>query len=77
VEKCRDALGVPLKLVRIGTTDARDAYGEWARVSETDEDGALLVRPDGHIAWRRSSSPVSETAAHNELLEALSQVLHL
>jgi 2-polyprenyl-6-methoxyphenol hydroxylase-like FAD-dependent oxidoreductase len=30
-----------------------DTTGEWARISGIGPTGALLVRPDGHVAWRR------------------------
>lgn len=73
---CAAALGIPLKCVRIGAEDSRDAYGEWRRTSEVAEDGCLLVRPDGHIAWRASSAPNSDSAAYGQLLEAVRTVLH-
>ncbi|MDQ3404334.1 MAG: FAD-dependent monooxygenase [Actinomycetota bacterium] len=66
------ALGVPLKVVRVGSVGLRDAYGEWGRLSEIDEDGCLLVRPDGYIAWRKTSAP---DAAAEELTDALTRVL--
>jgi 2,4-dichlorophenol 6-monooxygenase len=72
---CRDALGVPLRIVRIGAEDARDAYGEWSRVCEIAEDGVLLLRPDGHVAWRRATAPLTEASARDELLGALRHVL--
>lgn len=31
---------------------AVDFTGRWQRLREVHEDGALLVRPDGHVAWR-------------------------
>ncbi|MEU0602789.1 FAD-dependent monooxygenase [Streptomyces sp. NPDC006393] len=72
---CRDALGVPLHVVRVGADDLRDPYGEWSRVSEIAEDGVLLVRPDGHVAWRRATAPESAQSAQDELLDALRHVL--
>ncbi|MFF4350315.1 FAD-dependent oxidoreductase [Streptomyces sp. NPDC001530] len=72
---CRDELGVPLRLVRIGAEDSRDAYGEWSRVCDIAEDGALLVRPDGHVAWRRTAAPETAASAQDELLAALRHVL--
>jgi 2,4-dichlorophenol 6-monooxygenase len=72
---CRDALGVPLRIVRIGAEDARDAYGEWSRVCEIAEDGVLLLRPDGHVAWRRATASLTEASARDELLGALRHVL--
>jgi 2,4-dichlorophenol 6-monooxygenase len=41
--------GVPLKVVGIGGED-------WAQVSGVGEAGAVLVRPDGHVAWRGASA---------------------
>ncbi|MGW1208752.1 FAD-dependent oxidoreductase [Streptomyces sp. NPDC002499] len=68
-------LGVPLRLVRIGAEGARDAYGDWYRLSEIEEDGCLLVRPDGYIAWRRTSPPADAADAGAELTRALKSVL--
>jgi 2,4-dichlorophenol 6-monooxygenase len=74
-EACRDELGVPLRFVRIGEPGCRDAYGEWSRVTEMDEGGVLLVRPDGYVAWRRTTAPETEESAREVLLGALRQVL--
>jgi 2,4-dichlorophenol 6-monooxygenase len=74
-EACRDELGVPLRFVRIGEPGCRDAYGEWSRVAEMDEGGVLLVRPDGYVAWRRTTAPETEESAREVLLGALRQVL--
>lgn len=72
---CGEALGVPLRGVRIGAENSRDAYGEWSRVCEIAEDGVLLVRPDGYVAWRRATAPETESSAREELLGALRHVL--
>ncbi|MGW1159450.1 FAD-dependent oxidoreductase [Streptomyces sp. NPDC002513] len=74
-EACRDELGVPLRFVRIGDADFRDAYGEWRRAGEIGEDGVLLIRPDGYVAWRRMAAPGTEATARQELTGALSRVL--
>lgn len=39
-----------LSAVVIGSADAQDLYGDWARHREIAEAGALLMRPDGYIA---------------------------
>ncbi|MFF9570494.1 FAD-dependent monooxygenase [Streptomyces sp. NPDC014685] len=46
--------GIPLTLRTIRTAAQREAEpGQWASVLGTEHaDAALLVRPDGHIAWR-------------------------
>ncbi|MFF7984382.1 FAD-dependent oxidoreductase [Streptomyces sp. NPDC007901] len=33
-----------------------DPYGDWARLSEVSDSGALLVRPDGYVAFRYRSA---------------------
>ncbi len=44
---------VPMRSVSIGAgSDHADPSGDWARLSELGDEGALLVRPDGHVGWR-------------------------
>lgn len=61
-------LGLDLRVVTVGSPGARDSYGDWARISGIEEDGCLLIRPDGYIAWRRAT-------AGTGLLEALRRLL--
>ncbi|MFI7583470.1 FAD-dependent monooxygenase [Kocuria sp. M1N1S27] len=49
-----------LHVVVIDGPEARDLAFAWARVREIAEDGALLVRPDGYVAWRSHSGPVPD-----------------
>jgi len=46
---------VPLTVVRVGH-DVADPDGAWATVSGIGDTGALLVRPDQHVAWRSSGA---------------------
>ena len=39
-----------------------DPYGDWASRSEVDTTGCVLIRPDGHVAWR---SPTTTPTAPN------------
>lgn len=32
-----------------------DIYDEWVHLSEVEESGCVLVRPDAHVAWRRQT----------------------
>ncbi|MER5387671.1 FAD-dependent monooxygenase [Saccharopolyspora sp. NPDC002686] len=76
VADCREHFGVPVRSVVIGAEGSRDAYGDWHRLSEVDEDGCLLVRPDGYVAWRSATSPETPETAAEELRAALGAVLH-
>jgi 2,4-dichlorophenol 6-monooxygenase len=65
--------GVPIAIEIIGPGQAaEDPFGEFAAVRETDESGALLVRPDHIVAWRRQSY---DQSACEELLEAVTHLL--
>jgi 2,4-dichlorophenol 6-monooxygenase len=47
------ATGAGIDVHTIGTHDGLvDAYGDWAAQREIGSSGAILVRPDRHIAWR-------------------------
>jgi 2,4-dichlorophenol 6-monooxygenase len=72
-EKVAHDLAVPLETVVIGPgREVTELYYDWAKLRDIDESGALLVRPDKHIAWRSSSLPADpESALHT----ALGQVL--
>jgi 2,4-dichlorophenol 6-monooxygenase len=60
-------LGLPLETVVIGPGRAvTDLYYDWAKLREVEESGALLVRPDKHIAWRAMTLPEDPTAALRE-----------
>jgi putative polyketide hydroxylase len=46
-------LGIPLCAYAIGPGgDFEPEEGDWAQLYELDARGAVLVRPDGHVAWR-------------------------
>jgi 2,4-dichlorophenol 6-monooxygenase len=68
------ASGVPLDAIRIGHADGdyRDPRSTWARYRQIGKQGAILVRPDRFVAWRRKGA--SSTAAA-DLKTALSGIL--
>jgi 2,4-dichlorophenol 6-monooxygenase len=73
-----DALATELGLVLravVVDRDAHDAYGEWSRRAEIEEEGVLLVRPDGYVAWRRPGGAADVSEATRLLREALTAVL--
>ncbi|TNE47572.1 MAG: 2,4-dichlorophenol 6-monooxygenase [Deltaproteobacteria bacterium] len=76
VEAARDysaASGVPIRTYVVGPgQDVEDVYQEWADIREVDEEGCLLVRPDGYIGFRSKSIGDSP----NEVLtQAMNQIL--
>lgn len=69
------ALGVPLAVHLIGPGAAfEDHYGHWATLRGITDSGALLVRPDFHVAYRADALPKDPAKA---LTEATSMVLGL
>lgn len=63
--------GVRLTLVEVGGALA-DPSGDWTSVCGTARDGALLVRPDRHVAWRVATVPADPAA---ELAAALRRLI--
>jgi 2,4-dichlorophenol 6-monooxygenase len=64
-----------LRTVVIGSPGAADPYGEWWAAREIEEAGVLLVRPDGHIAWRHREAIWDADAATVLLSTALTRVV--
>ncbi|MFD5453195.1 FAD-dependent monooxygenase [Streptomyces sp. NPDC003470] len=73
-ELAASKLSVPVTAVRIGDGDAeyRDADGVWEHLRGTDGAGAVLVRPDQHVAWRATGAEADPAGA---LTGALAVVL--
>ena len=79
-QKWRDAavtasrdLGVPLAACTVGRGgDLGDEDGTWAQLYGIGPDGAVLVRPDGQVAWRSAGSGAEPQA---ELIRVLRAVL--
>lgn len=73
-----DRLSLPyLKTIVIGTPDYQDLYCDWQVAREVDEDGAILVRPDGYVAWRSIAATASPESAAVVLRAALEGVLSM
>jgi 2,4-dichlorophenol 6-monooxygenase len=68
--------GIPVDAVRIGHLDGDhlDPRCRWLRVRGISANGAVLVRPDRFVAWRRLDAGADP---HAELTVALGQVLGL
>lgn len=71
-----DRLDLPfLRSVVIGQPGALDLYGYWEQLREIPEAGALLVRPDGYIAWRHNAEVHDVDEALRVLDDRLASVL--
>jgi 2-polyprenyl-6-methoxyphenol hydroxylase-like FAD-dependent oxidoreductase len=64
---------VPLDVVRVGV-DVRDPDGAWSAVSGIGRSGAVLVRPDQHVAWRSAGPRPDPVGTLNAALTALVEV---
>jgi 2,4-dichlorophenol 6-monooxygenase len=64
-----------LRTVVIGSPESQDVYCAWQNIREIDESGALLVRPDGVVAWRQKSAAATVAEAAQALTEALHRAL--
>jgi hypothetical protein len=68
--------GVPLRAYRVGTATAGaelvDVEGVWGTRYGLGPDGAVLVRPDGYVAWRGSLADGDPAA---RLTDALGTIL--
>ncbi|GAA4934353.1 hypothetical protein GCM10023237_65810 [Streptomyces coeruleoprunus] len=74
--RASETLGVPVDAYLVGQGPGHDLVPEpdadWARLHGTAEDGAVLVRPDGFVAWRADAAVPD---ADRVLTEALQTVL--
>jgi 2-polyprenyl-6-methoxyphenol hydroxylase-like FAD-dependent oxidoreductase len=66
-------LQLPLRAYSVGPDgDLQDRAGTWADLYGLTANGAVLVRPDGHVAWR---APGSAPGPSSTLRQALTQLL--
>jgi 2,4-dichlorophenol 6-monooxygenase len=69
-----DESGVPLDAYRVAVDgDLRDLDGTWANLRGHGDGGAILVRPDGHVAFRALHMPEDPA---RDLRVALGVALH-
>lgn len=73
--RAANEVGVPLRSYSVGPDgDLVDPSDDWPTLYGISPDGAVLVRPDGHVAWRVRSASGDQSS---RLLSALRQVLSL
>ncbi len=64
--------GVRIEVVMIGArAEYQDVEGVWARLRQIDATGAVLVRPDAHVAWRSQEMLASPAAVLADVLSAV------
>jgi 2,4-dichlorophenol 6-monooxygenase len=51
--------------------DYEDLYGTWRRLSEVEEEGCVLVRPDLYIGWRSTTMPPDPTVRLTQVMRGL------
>lgn len=64
-----------LRTVITGEKGTADLYCDWQAIREVHEAGAILVRPDGYVAWRQQDAVWSKEEATNQLRAALNALL--
>ncbi|MEU3459130.1 FAD-dependent monooxygenase [Streptomyces sp. NPDC006733] len=69
-EKLADTCGVPVTAYAVGTGDGPwDDDGAWTELRGHGDEGAVLVRPDGHVAMRWLAGQVRPAAALGAALD--------
>ena len=71
VAASQKVIALPITCLSIGperTADLMDEQNVWPGLSEVEETGAVLVRPDGHVAWRCPKAPKDSSTVLKEVL---------
>jgi putative polyketide hydroxylase len=64
-------MGLTLRAHNIGDGEIENADGQWHAAYGVDEDGAVLLRPDGYVAWRSRSLTREPVATLRAALAAI------
>ena len=62
------AFDIPLGVASIGGPEIRALSDDWRSAYGIDADGAVLVRPDGYIAWRSAGAAADATATLEQVI---------
>ncbi len=72
--KAGDRLGIQPGRFTIGSGgDFQDEPGDWTRQYGVYDDGAVLVRPDGHVAWRSAAAVPEPVGVLSSILRRVLQ----
>ncbi|MET8787060.1 FAD-dependent monooxygenase [Streptomyces sp. NPDC004589] len=70
--RAAEAQAIEIATVVVGPGQAyEDPYGDWARLREVSDAGALLVRPDGFVAFRHASAAEDAAGLITDALERI------
>ncbi|WP_405824044.1 FAD-dependent monooxygenase [Streptomyces sp. NBC_00838] len=70
-----ERFSIPITVARFGSgAEFTDGDGRWAAVRQITDEGAVLVRPDNHVAWRSTAGSEDPVGV---LGDAVSRVLGL
>jgi 2,4-dichlorophenol 6-monooxygenase len=67
------AAGYPVPVIVIGGPELADHAREWAQARGAGDCGAVLVRPDRHVAWRSAEAPADRATT---LTEAVIRIMN-
>lgn len=71
-DQVAEKFGVTIKTARIGEGGQwTDTEGRWAQVREIGDAGAVLARPDNHVAWRTLGSADSPVEVLTQAMQAV------
>jgi 2,4-dichlorophenol 6-monooxygenase len=71
-DQLRAARDIPLDVIAIGERSGLpDGTGAWRQQSGVGTAGAVLVRPDHHVAWRSADMVLDPTAALQEVFQTV------
>jgi putative polyketide hydroxylase len=74
-EQVAERLGIPVRCYAVGPDGPLiDTTGAWPSLYGVGRDGAVLVRPDGHVAWRTQTTDANPATA---LIAAFRRILSL
>ncbi len=66
------ARGIGIEVIEIGAAGSyQDADGKWGELRQVGAHGAVLVRPDAHVAWRSPNRPEDLAAALNSAVASI------
>ncbi len=70
-ERAAAETALPIRTVTIGDGRFADHEGAWRSAYGIDDDGAVLVRPDGYVGWRRRSAAGDPPRVFSDAIAAI------